>query len=424
VFHPLNSGENCGSNPERLKRVVWSFKLLFPRAFVDHRERAEATIFLLFLFILMTRALSGQTSADSPSVAFARARYLAHGVNASNWYAQAGDYSTQRLTTYITPQDFALIRRMGFDNVRLSIDAAQLICDPGTSALNGDFLAHLDVAIHDILGHDLAVVVDIHPEKSYKHALCTDQSAVTSFLALWRALAGHYAATDPERVFFEIMNEPEIVDPGRWSDIERRAVAIIRRAAPRHTIIATGANYSGIEDLLLLEPFPDNNIVYAFHYYQPFPFTHQGAGWGRDQWKALRDIPYPSTPEAVAPKLFEEPNAAYRYYLNEYGLDRWDEGHVASEIRFAAEWGAAHHVPVWCGEFGVYRLYANPAMRARWIRDVRTALESSNIGWDMWDYCGDFGIVTKSGDSATPEVKILDALGLTCPVTRSSTLER
>jgi aryl-phospho-beta-D-glucosidase BglC (GH1 family) len=371
--------------------------------------------FLLFLFILMTHALSAQAPANGPSVAFARARYLAHGINASNWYAQAGDYSTQRLTTYITPQDFALIHRMGFDNVRLSIDAAQLIRNPGASGLNADFLAHLDATIHDILSHDLAVIVDIHPEDSYKHALRTDESAVTSFLALWRKLAAHYATTDPERVFFEIMNEPKVADPGRWSDIEGRAVAMIRSAAPRHTIIAAGANYSGIEDLLLLEPFADSNIVYSFHYYQPFPFTHQGADWGMDQWKALRDIPYPSTPEAVAPKLAEEPNAPYRYYLNEYGLDRWDGVRVASEIRFAAEWGAAHHVPVWCGEFGAYRLYSNPAMRAQWIRDVRTALERDNIGWAMWEYRGGFGVVIKSGNAATFDVKILDALGLHAP---------
>ena len=29
------------------------------------------------------------------------------------------------------------------------------------------------------------------------------------FAALWQALAKHYAGTDPEMVFFEIMNEPE-----------------------------------------------------------------------------------------------------------------------------------------------------------------------------------------------------------------------
>ncbi|HZC34754.1 MAG TPA: cellulase family glycosylhydrolase, partial [Chthoniobacterales bacterium] len=335
--------------------------------------------------------------------------------NTSNWYAQADDYSRQRLTTYVTSQDFALIHRMGFDNVRVSIDAAQLIHNPGASGLNADFLAQLDATIHDILSNDLAVIVDIHPEDSYKYALRTDESAVTSFLTLWRALAEHYAATDPERVFFEVMNEPEIADSGRWREIEGRAVAMIRSVAPRHTIIASGANYSGIEDLLRLEPFADSNIVYTFHYYQPMPFTHQGADWAMDQLKALRDIPYPSTPEAVAPKLAEEPNAAYRYYLNEYGLDRWDGVRVASEIHFAAEWGAAHHVPVWCGEFGAYRPYSNPAMRAQWIRDVRIALERDNIGWAMWDYRGGFGVVIKSGNTATPDLKILDALGLHAP---------
>ena len=167
-------------------------------------------VFLLYLFILTMHPLSAQTPANDPSIAFARVRHLAHGINASNWYAQASDYSAQRLTTYITPQDFALIHRMGFDNVRLSIDAAQLIRNPGAGGLNADFLTHLDTTIHDILSHDLAVIVDIHPEDSYKHALRTDESAVTSFLALWRALAAHYAVTGPERVFFEIPTGNEI----------------------------------------------------------------------------------------------------------------------------------------------------------------------------------------------------------------------
>jgi endoglucanase len=148
----------------------------------------------------MMHPLSAERPANDPSVAFARVRYLAHGINASNWYAQAGNYFAQRLTTYITLQDLALIHRMGFDNVRLSIDVAQLIRNPGASGFNADFLTRLDTTIHDILNHNLTVIVDIHPEDSYKHALRTDESAVTSFLALWRALAAHYAVTGPERV--------------------------------------------------------------------------------------------------------------------------------------------------------------------------------------------------------------------------------
>ena len=54
-------------------------------------------------------------------------------------------------------------------------------------------------------------------------------------------------------------------------------------------------------------------------------------------------------------------------------------------------------------------------MRSQWIRDVRTALERSKIGWAMWDYCSGFGVVIKSGDTATPDLKIVDALGLHAP---------
>jgi len=42
-------------------------------------------VFLLFLFILMMHPLSAQTPANDPSIAFARVRYLAHGINVSNW---------------------------------------------------------------------------------------------------------------------------------------------------------------------------------------------------------------------------------------------------------------------------------------------------------------------------------------------------
>ena len=61
---------------------------------------------------------------------------------------------------------------------------------------------------------------------------------------LWRELAAHYANRDPERVFFEILDEPEVSDPYRWAGIQERLAAAIREAAPRNTIIATGPNYS------------------------------------------------------------------------------------------------------------------------------------------------------------------------------------
>jgi len=71
-----------------------------------------------------------------------------------------------------------------------------------------------------------------------------------------RRLAAHFAARDPDRVFFEILNEPEVNDAYRWAGIQARVAAAIREVAPRNTIIATGPNYSDIVDLLTQHPLP------------------------------------------------------------------------------------------------------------------------------------------------------------------------
>jgi hypothetical protein len=71
-----------------------------------------------------------------------------------------------------------------------------------------------------------------------------------------------------------------------------------------------------------------------------------------------------------------------------------------------------HKVPVWCGEFGVFRTYAEPAARARWLHDMRVALEAHNIGWSMWDYQGGFALVTKANGKTLVDPPIAAALGL------------
>jgi endoglucanase len=48
----------------------------------------------------------------------------------------------------------------------------------------------------------------------------------------------------------------------------------------------------------------------------------------------------------------------------------------------------------------------------RWIADVRTALEVHGIGWTMWDYAGDFGLVTKQTERIVVDEAVVAALGL------------
>jgi endoglucanase len=350
--------------------------------------------------------------AQAQDVAARRAHLLHRGVNASLWFAQAEDYSPTRLRSYTTADDIALMRSMGFDHVRVSIDADELLRGASPDGLNAPFVAELDRVVNTMLQDGLRVIVDVHPSDEFKRQLRTDEAAVTRFCAMWAALAGHYAQTDPDRVFFEVLNEPEFEDAQQWKEVQTRAIAAIRQAAPQHTIIATAVRYSGLTDLLALEPVSDANVIYTFHDYEPFPFTHQGATWTMAAVRPLRHVPYPSSPEAIAPNISQEQSLIDQHWINTYGLDRWDASRIRSELSFAGKWAALHHVPIYCGEFGAYKPYSDPAMRVAWLHDTRTALEEQGIGWAVWDYQSTFGVVTKESRKAMPIPAVATALGL------------
>ena len=367
------------------------------------------------LFVLLSASAQNPDAEGSPTaIAFERAQNLRHGINTSEWFAQASDYSPERLQTFTTADDIALIAKMGFDHCRLSIDAGPLVAWH-YAGHETPFMTELDRVVKAMLDNHLSVVIDIHPTSEYKAELFQGSSGVGNFVSLWRALAAHFAPVDPDHVFFEIMNEPEQNDPYRWQGIQSTVVDAIRQVAPHNTIIASGAHWSGLPDLLVLEPLADPNVIYTFHDYEPFPFTHQGATWTSPEVRPERDIPYPSTPEDIAPKLDEEPTLAGQFFLDEYGENRWDAARIENTIEFAAKWSALHHVPVYCGEFGVFRTYSPPAARAQWIHDMRVALENNHIGWAMWDNQESFGVVRKQNGVTTPDEDILSALGLHMP---------
>jgi aryl-phospho-beta-D-glucosidase BglC (GH1 family) len=369
---------------------------------------------LVPLFLAALPVLAQDRAADLQT-AFARALHLKRGINASQWFAQSPrDYSAARTDRYTDAADIALIAKLGFDNVRLSIDAAPLEQYPrGEDGLNAEFVGRLDRAVDTMLADGLAVQIDLHPEGAYKAQLRTGNDAVDRLVMLWRRVAAHYAARDPERVFFEIMNEPEVNDPYRWAGIQARVAAAIREVAPRNTIIATGPNYSDIQDLLTQHPLSDGNVIYNFHFYDPHTFTHQGAGWGVAWWSSTHGLPYPADESSMAELVKEVPDAADRFQLEQYWLDRWDAHRIRLTIDEAAAWGRANGVPLICNEFGAFREHTDPQSRMNWIRDVRTALEADGIGWAMWDYRGGFGVVWKEdGQPARVDEQVVEALGL------------
>jgi endoglucanase len=359
------------------------------------------------LFLLFVASIHLLAQDSSP--AWKRAAHLRHGINTGEWFAQARDYSPQRLRTVTTLDDIALIHAMGFDHVRLSIDPAIFQC--GGEFQQCERVQVLDEVIAKALSLDLAVIIDIHPSDDYKKQMSTDDAAVQKLAQMWNRVASYYAKQNPDMVFFEVLNEPE-VGAYRWAGIQQSVLEVIRRAAPQHTIIVTCGEFSNPEDLVRMPEVADNNYIVNFHYYSPHIFTHQGASWGEAYWITLRQVPFPGTPDLVAAAVAKQSNEWARWRLSEFGLDHWDADRIASEIGFLAAWGKARHVPLTCNEFGVYRNYSNPDDRMRWLTAVRTSLEKNGIGWTMWDYQGGFGVVYKKDGVTTEDEAVLKALGL------------
>jgi endoglucanase len=340
---------------------------------------------------------------------------LRHGINASEWFAQVYDpkgYTREHFQTWTTAQDIALIRAMGFDHVRLSVNPEPMFRHNRADEIPAEYLAYLDDAVKMILDHGLAVVIDIHPESDFKTRLAHEDTFVEQFSDYWRALAKHYSNLDPNRVFFEILNEPEVTDRYRWYGIQAKLAVAIREGAPQHTMIAAGAQWSADDQLLFLEPLRDPNVIYNFHFYEPHIFTHQGATWGVNYWHFLKGLPYPSDSSSVEKAVAQEPDAVNRLYVVRYGLDHWDANRIDGEISQVAEWAKRRGVPVVCNEFGVYRKNADPKDRATWIHDLVSSLEKYDMGWTMWDYSGGFGVVIRKDGTAVPDGMTLNALGL------------
>ena len=380
-----------------------------------------AAILLLLSSSFTARVNGAQTKAEAAAesgIAQWRLAHLRHGINLSEWFAQVYDpkgYTKEHFETWTTAQDIALIKAMGFDHVRLSVNPQPMFRHKQADQIPAEYLGYLDAAVQMILDQGLAVVLDIHPEGDFKQKLAEDDGFVEEFADFWRALARHYAPRDPELVFFEILNEPEGRDRYRWYGIQARLVVAIREGAPRHTIIAAGARWSADDELLFMEPLGDPNVIYNFHFYEPHLFTHQGATWGGNTWHYLKNLPYPSNPENVQPAAALVPDAVNRIAIVRYGMDRWNAARIEGEIGQVAAWSKRWNVPVVCNEFGVYRKAANPQDRAAWIFDVRTALEKHGMGWTMWDYSGGFAVVTKSNGRPVPDELTVKALGRTMP---------
>lgn len=342
---------------------------------------------------------------------------LARGVNLSHWMWFPHAQGERARRAFITRADLDQLKAAGFTHARLPFEPSWLWDDAARSLRPAEFAEYRD-AVRLCLAADLAVVVDAHWSRTpwIRPRGGDFDDRFGELDRMWASLATRLTDTDPDRVFLELVNEPhDLRDPEHWHDAQRRIAESVRAAAPRHTIVATGADWGGIDGLLRLEPLDDPNVVYSFHFYGPHNFTHQAAEWGFPPWKDIHGVPWPADREELertADTFPQESRNALRWSARAGTEDPWNADALRDSLRRAADWSGRHDRPVYCGEFGVYTKASPRDSRLAWHRAVADALREHRIGWALWDYVGGFRIATGGPNARTLDEELLASLNL------------
>jgi endoglucanase len=260
----------------------------------------------------------------------------------------------------IEAADFKRIRDAGFTTVRIPVRWSDKTGDAPDYKIDARWMARVTTVVDQALAAHLNVILNDH----HFDALDTEPAANSAKLAaIWTHVAAHFADRPTKTLWFEIENEPHAnLDNANLMATLARALAAIRKGNPDRPVVIGGENWSGIDSLATLT-LPDDAHVYpTFHYYEPFDFTHQGAGWVHPKPPPLGRA-Y-GTP-ADAQRLVDD-TAKISAYVARTGL-----------------------VP-FMGESGAYDAHIPLDQRVQYTRAVHDAFTPLGVGICAWAYTNTF----------------------------------
>jgi endoglucanase len=298
--------------------------------------------------------LGASAVAQAPD-AFAQNRKIGRGVNVLGY----DPIWRSRDQARFRAEYFGMLKEAGFDSVRVNLHPFRHMGPAPSYALPDSWYATLDWIVSEARKAGLCVILDMH---EFQVMGKEPEANRERFLAFWRQLSDHCKGS-PDSVIFEILNEPNSkLTPELWNAYMADALAIIRQDHPTRTVIVGPGfwnNVSHLDELKL--PESDRNLIVTVHYYNPFPFTHQGAAWTDQKDKS---------------GIAWEGTAAERKA-------------VRDDFAKVAAWAKAHDRPFFVGEFGAYDK-APMESRIRWTDAVTRTIEDFGGSWAYWQFDGDF----------------------------------
>ena len=196
--------------------------------------------------------------------------------------------------------DFRLIRHLGFNFARVTLNYRHWIKDGDWNAIDDAKLAEVDRAVEYGRRHGVHVQLCFHRAPGWcvaswpveKANLFRSEEALRACEKHWRHFAERYRDVPPEVLSFNLMNEPGSCTEEQYANVAKRLVAAIREVSPDRFVVSDGLGGARRPCAAL---FGIPGVGQATRGYQPTDVSLYKASWG-----ALTAPPpeWPYSPEA------------------------------------------------------------------------------------------------------------------------------
>lgn len=269
-------------------------------------------------------------------------------------------------------EDFAWIRELGFDFVRLPMDYRCWSDATDWRQIDEAALKEIDDAVALGRKHGVHVCLNFHRAPGYTVAkpseatnLWKDSEALRVCTLHWARFAERYQGIPNTQVSFNLFNEPAVVDPADHRRVVAAVLEGIRAHDPNRLVICDGRLYGRVPPAEL----KGLGVAAATRGYDPTPLTHYKAGWV----KGADTYPEPTYP------LHDGPVTVDRASLKKRLIKPWKELEASG-------------MGVIVGEFGAFNKTPHRVVLA-WMRDCLQLWRQAGWGYALWNFRGAFGIL-------------------------------
>ncbi len=322
--------------------------------------------------------------------------YLSRGICLHNWLEEDEEWDG------VFEYDRAMIKKygeQGFNALRFPIDLDRWVIDrdevvAGTKefAIDSTLFAILDSMETWTAEYGLSLTIDYHQyDKSLNIKTVSDLGYRKMVAELWKSVAHYYSDNERGDIFFELTNEPGIMDDipdSAWRTMAREMLDSIRSVNEFHSVLFGESRWYDRDKLITNELFApdDTNLIYVFHYYDPFVFTHQGASWAGSN--STGNVPFPYSEERWSTELSDfGVSDGTAEWVKEKFRNYYKNGNVNKMYNDIAEvknWAIENNVPVVCNELGVYEKSSQVRDRISWFTAIGEIFSELEIGYGIW----------------------------------------